>query len=249
MRNIALFLCCFICISFNAKGQSNFKFIKLSNDIELVKISENAYMHISYAYMQGFGRVGSNGLIFINGKEAFLFDSPGNDSLTQALTSWICDTMKLRLVGFVPNHWHGDCMGGLKYLQSKGIKTYANQLTIDIAKQKNLPVPETGFKDSIALYIGKTLIKCYYLGAAHSMDNIVVWIPSEQILFAGCMVKAMSSQNLGNTVDGDINAYQATIENVCKVFPSAKVVIPGHGQLGGFELLTHTLDLAKNIKK
>ena len=249
MKKIGIFLCCFISIGFNALGQSDCKSIKLSPDIELVKISENAYMHISYAFMPGFGRVGSNGLIFINGKEAFLFDSPGNDSLTQALTSWICDSMQLRLVCFIPNHWHEDCMGGLKYLQSKGVKTYANQMTIDIAKQKNLPVPETGFTDSLELHLGEKLVKCYYFGAAHSMDNIVVWVPSEQILFAGCMAKAMASQSLGNTVDGDVNAYPATIEKVYNKFSSAKIVIPGHGALGGVELLRHTIDLTKNIKK
>ncbi|HEY9125164.1 MAG TPA: subclass B1 metallo-beta-lactamase [Bacteroidales bacterium] len=249
MRKIRFFLYCFISISVSVLGQSNYKSIKLSPDIELVKISENAYMHVSYAFMPGFGRVGSNGLIFINEKEALLFDTPGNDSLTQVLTSWICDTMQFRLVGFVPNHWHDDCMGGLKYLQSIGIKTYANQMTINIAKQKNLPVPEIGFTDSLELRLGKKLVKCYYFGAAHSADNIVVWVPSEQILFAGCMAKAISSQNLGNTADGDVNAYPATIKKVYNKFGSAKVVIPGHGSLGGLELLTHTIDLAKNIKK
>lgn len=245
MRKIFISLFCIISLSFNVLGQSNYKSIKLSSDIELVKISENAYMHISYTYMQGFGRVGSNGLIVVNGKEALLFDSPGNDSLTQALTSWICDSMQLKLVGFVPNHWHGDCMGGLKYLQSKGIKTYANQMTIDIAKQKSLPVPEIGFSDSLELRLGEKLVKCYYFGAAHSVDNIVVWVPSEQILFAGCMVKTMSSQNLGNTADGDVNAYPVTIEKVYNKFLSAKTVIPGHGSLGGVELLMHTIDLTK----
>ncbi len=83
----------------------------------------------------------------------------------------------------------------------------------------------------------------YYLGAAHSMDNIVVWIPSEQILFPACMVKSIGSKNLGNTTDGDLTAYPKTLAKLIKKFPSAKIVIPGHGKHGGLELIKHTIEL------
>jgi metallo-beta-lactamase class B len=181
-------------------------------------------------------------MIFINGNDAFLFDTPVTDSLTMDLVSWLRDSMKLKIVGFIPNHWHVDCMGGLKYLQSQKIESYANQMTIDIAKTKDLPVPTHGFKDSLKLHLGDKLIECYYFGAAHTLDNIVVWIPSEQILFAGCMVKSLNS-DLGNTVDGDLIAYPKTIDKLIERFSKAKIVIPGHGQFGGIELIKHTKDL------
>ena len=156
--------------------------------------------------------------------------------------------MKLKVVGFVPNHWHVDCMGGLGFLLNQNIESYANQMTIDIAKSKGLPIPKYGFKDSLQLKLGDKLIHCYYLGAAHTKDNIVVWIPSEQILFAGCMVKSMGSNDLGNTVDGDLKAYPITIDKLIDKLPNAKIVIPGHGQYGGIELIKHTKDLTM-IKK
>ena len=226
-------------------SQSDYKTIKISNDIELVKISDNAYMHISYFELQKYGRIGANGLIFINDSKAFLFDSPWNDSLTKDLISWIADSMKIEVVGFVPNHWHGDCMGGIGYLQKQNIETYANQMTIDIAKSNDLATPTHAFKDSLQLQLGDKLIQCYYLGAAHSLDNIVVWIPSEQILFAGCMVKSLNAKDLGNTADGDLVAYPKTLERLIKKFPNAKVVIPGHGPFGGLDLIKHTIDLSK----
>jgi len=223
--------------------------IKVSDDVELVKINENAYVHVSYANQPKYGRIGANGLLLINKKEAFLFDSPWTDSMTRDLVNFIVDSMELTVVGFIPNHWHIDCMGGLGYLKSQNIESYANQMTIDIAKSKALPVPDHGFKDSIQLRLSNKLIKCYYLGAAHSLDNIVVWIPSEEILFAGCMVKSVNSKNLGNTADGDLTAYPETLESLIKKFPNAKIVIPGHGQFGGLELISHTLDMANKKAK
>lgn len=231
-------------IQFNGFSQTDYKKIIVSEDIELIKLSDNAYVHVSYSDLPDFGRFPSNGLIFINKSEAFLFDTPVTDSLTMDLVSRIEDTMKLKLVGFVPNHWHNDCMGGLGFLQNQYIESYANQLTIDFAKSNNLPIPEHGFKDSLQLQLGDKWIKCFYFGAAHSLDNIVVWIPSEQILFAGCMIKSINSKNLGNTADGDLMAYPKTIDKLINTFPTAKIVIPGHGQFGGLDLIKHTKELS-----
>jgi metallo-beta-lactamase class B len=222
--------------------------IKLSPDIELIKLSDNAYVHVSYAELPKFGRFASNGLVYVNGGEAMLFDTPVTDSLTIALVSWIRDSLKVKLVGFLPNHWHSDCMGGLGYLKSAGIPSFANKMTADIARSKKLPVPEKTFSDSLTLKAGKEGIHCYYLGSAHSTDNIVAWIPSEKILFAGCMAKSLDSKNLGNVTDGDLTAYPKTIDRVIAKFPDARIVIPGHGSVGGAELLRHTLDLAKQAQ-
>jgi metallo-beta-lactamase class B len=77
------------------------------------------------------------------------------------------------------------------------------------------------------------------------MDNIVVWIPAEKVLFPGCLVKEVNAKGLGNTVDGDLKAYPRTIENLLQKFPDAKIVIPGHGAFGGTELITHMKELLK----
>lgn len=231
-------------IHFKVFTQPDYKMINISDNIELIKLSENAYIHISYLELPNYGRTPANGLIFISGGDAFVFDSPWTDSLTMDLFSYLTDSMKLRIAGFVPNHWHIDCMGGLGYIKDQKIETYANQMTIDIAKSKNLPVPDHGFKDSLQLHLGKKIIQCFYPGAAHSLDNIVVWIPSERILFAGCMIKSLNARDLGNTTDGALTAYPVTIDKLIDNFKDAKIVIPGHGQSGGLDLLEHTRELA-----
>ncbi|BDX37869.1 beta-lactamase [Tenuifilaceae bacterium CYCD] len=242
MKTIIFFLCLVIA---SANYAQTYTQIKVNNDITLVKISDDAFIHISYASDTNFGRFPSNGIILTNNNEAFLFDTPFTNEHTKELLDFITDSLRLKAIGFVPNHWHNDCVGGVEYLKSIGVKTYANQLTIDILKEKGLPYPEIGFKDSLQLFLGNKEILCYYLGAAHSMDNIVVWISSEQILFAGCMAKNIDSKNLGNTADGDLKAYPTTIQKVIDKFPNAKIVIPGHGNFGGIELLIHTHELCQ----
>jgi metallo-beta-lactamase class B len=221
--------------------------ISVSPDLELIKISDNTYLHVSYYDLPDYGRISANGLIFIVNSRAILFDTPWNDSLTFLLTGFLKDHMGINLTAFVPNHWHEDCMGGLRAIKSQKISSFANQMTIDISKQKGLPVPDHGFRDSMELKLGQESVYCYFLGAAHSMDNIVVWIPSEGILFPGCMCKSIDSESLGNLKDGDINSYRATIEKVLGKFGMARIVVPGHGSPGGKELLVRTKELAERF--
>jgi metallo-beta-lactamase class B len=230
---------------FAAHAQPAYRRIAVAKDIELIQLSESAFVHVSWSELPDYGWFPSNGLVFASKGEAFLFDTPMTESLTKDLVSWITDSLKVKIVGFVPNHWHRDCTGGLAYLHGKKVKSYANQQTIDLARSKGLPLPEVGFKDSLQLKLGDRTIQCFYPGAAHSTDNIVVWIPSEKILFAGCMVKSMDAKNLGNTADGDLKAYPNTLRLVLRKFSGAKIVIPGHGDFGGIELINHSLSLLK----
>ena len=241
-RKLFFIVFCLI-IADNSFSQNNYSKIFITKDIGIIRISGNAYVHVSYDNIPSFGRVASNGLIFTDNGRAYLFDTPVSDSLTQILVDWIEDTLKCRIAAFVPNHWHSDCMGGLAYLQSLGIKSYANDKTVKIAVSKKLPVPAFGFKDSLILNKTSKKIICYYLGAAHADDNIVVWIPSERILFPGCMVKGIESSGLGNTADGDLSEYPETLRKIINKFKNIKYVIPGHGNVGGTELLDRTLKL------
>jgi metallo-beta-lactamase class B len=243
----ALFLLSFGILNLTGMCQIQDEIIAISKDLELIKITENAYLHVSYANLPEYGRVSANGLVFIHGKNAFLFDTPWTDSLTKDLISYLRDRMGLNIRGFIPNHWHSDCMGGLGYLLSQNIETYANQKTIEIARKEGLPVAAHSFQDSLRLFLDDKIIECYFPGAAHSKDNIVVWIPSEKILFPGCMVKSLYSTDLGNVADGDLKSYPATIDNLIKKFKTAEIVIPGHGKAGGLDLLHHTMDLLQNI--
>ncbi|GHT54487.1 hypothetical protein FACS189451_09580 [Bacteroidia bacterium] len=116
-------------------------------------------------------------------------------------------------------------------------------MTIELAKEHRMPVPQIGFTDSLHLSLHSEDVYCYYLGGGHSTDNIVVWIPSEKILFGGCLLKDIHSKGLGNISDAKLEEWPETIGNVIAKFPDATIVIPGHGQIGGKELLQHTKKL------
>lgn len=85
----------------------------------------------------------------------------------------------------------------------------------------------------------------YYPGESHSPDNIVVYIPSKQILFGGCMVKEQAATSLGNTADADLEKWLVAIKRVKEKFAkeTVKYVVPGHGLVGTAQALDRTLEL------
>lgn len=217
----------------------------ISRDLQLIRLSERMFVHVSWTEHEQWGRFSSNGLVYVSGNQAFLFDTPMSDELTEQLILFIYDSLNVTLTGFIPNHWHDDCMGGIDVVHRHGIKSYALELTRTIAKENGITVPQFGFQDSLIINFSGLPIECRFFGAGHSMDNIVVWFPSEKILFGGCLIKDLHSTRLGNYVDGDIKAWPVSVQRVMNAYPDARYVIPGHGESGDLSLLSHTLDLLK----
>lgn len=217
--------------------------LKVTDSITLTQVSPHTWVHTSLADIGSFGSVYSNGLVVISKGEALLLDTPVTDAQTESLVRFISDSMRAEVTQFMPNHWHDDCMGGLGYLQSQGIVSYANRMTVAEAEKHGLPVPDHGFAKSLTLKVGDIKVVCRYEGGGHTPDNTVAWIPSEKVLFGGCLVKDAKATWIGNTSDADMQAWPGTMKRVCKRYKKASFVVPGHGPWGGTELLTHTLEL------
>ena len=98
----------------------------------------------------------------------------------------------------------------------------------------------------MSLSCGDNRVELSFLGGGHTIDNIVAWIPAMKILFGGCLVKSLNARNLGNTKEADLMSYPATLKKVREKYSEAKIVIPGHGQPGGIELIDHTIKLCNN---
>lgn len=139
-------------------------------------------------------------------------------------------------------------MEGLDIVIQNGIKSYSYELTRTIARRKGLPIPEFGFDPKIEIIVGQNKVICYHLGEAHTKDGIVIWIPSEKILFGGNGIRNHNGW-VGNIGDANLKDWSNTVEKIKDEFGTAKIVIPGHGKHGGTELLDYTIELYKTDNK
>lgn len=222
------------------------KSIKLSEDIRVEEISSGIWLHTTYMDVEGYGKVGANGLIVINGQVAMMIDLPWTNEQTGILFDWVKDKQQAKIQTVVPTHSHTDCAGGLAEAHKRGANSWAFVETIEKLKKRKRAVPKHGFAKTKRLTCGDVVIELAYLGAGHTRDNIVAWIPSQKVLFGGCLVKSLEAKNLGNTKEADLGSYPKTLKTVLQKYASAKVIVPGHGKPGSSQLIKHTIELCNN---
>ncbi len=213
--------------------------IKVSDNLTLHKLSEHSYIHTQR---------NNNGLVYINQGEAIIVSTPNSDIETQNLIDWVRNEQKAKIVGYIIDRWHTDAMEGLDIVKKNGIKSYSYELTRTIAKEKGLPIPDIGFDPKLELNVGGNKVICHFLGEAHTKDGIVVWIPSEQILFAGNGIRTYNGW-VGNIGDANLEEWSNTAKRIKKEYETAKIVVPGHGRYGGSELIDYTIELYNTENK
>jgi metallo-beta-lactamase class B len=217
--------------------------IHICDDVELSSIAEGVWVHTTYFDVPGYGRVPANGLVVVDGEEAMLIDLPWTDQQTAALFDWVAGEHGAVVKTVVPTHFHDDCMGGLAEAHRRRAVSYGLVKTIEIARQKGLPIPQIPYQYRTMVRCGRTVALMTHFGAGHTTDNVVAWLPRQGVLFGGCLIKSLDSPSLGNTKDGDLEAYPITLRKVLAAYRHAKIVVPGHGDWGGPELIEHTLKL------
>jgi metallo-beta-lactamase class B len=72
---------------------------------------------------------------------------------------------------------------------------------------------------------------------------VIVYFPKRKILFGGCMIKSLDSKDAGYTADADMQKWPRSVERVLAKYKDAKIIVPGHGNWGGIQLVKHTIQL------
>ncbi|WP_296701343.1 subclass B1 metallo-beta-lactamase [Algoriphagus sp.] len=158
------------------------------------------------------------------------------------MINWLEKDQKAKVKGVIATHFHWDCLGGLNEFHKKDIPSYATDKTIKFAKAEGYPIPKNGFKKKLNLQAGNLNVINQFLGEGHTKDNFVAYVPSDKVIFGGCMIKALGAGN-GNLEDANVAEWSVTVSKIKTTFPETKIVIPGHGKIGGMELLDYTIEL------
>ncbi len=210
-------------------------------ELSISALSDNLYLHESFMQTKQFGFVGSNGLIFVDGKDAYLIDTPWSEADTIKLVQWV-EHQGLTLTASVSTHSHEDRTAGVGYLNSIGVDTYASTHTNQLLEKAGHPQTKQQFTPGQFDFLNQK-IEVYFVGAGHTHDNLVVWFPESKLLYGGCLVKSLSSKTLGYYGEADLIAWPNSIKQLQVQFADSEQVLPGHGDIGTGVLLSHTIKL------
>jgi metallo-beta-lactamase class B len=194
----------------------------------LTALRPGVWMHRSWGEVDG-QRYAANGLLV----GSILIDTAWTPEQTSALLAGA----KVRKV--LVTHAHADRVAGLDVLAAAGVQTYGLERTQFEARAHGRPAPAHVIAEQGEFVEGDARVLYFFPGAAHAPDNLVVYVPAQKVLFGGCMVRALDS-GLGPLDEADLKSWQLAIERVTTRFPDATLIVPGHGEPGGRELLAHT---------
>ena len=212
--------------------------------IQTQSIAPGVWVHTSHHEIPGAGTFPSNGLVVKGTQGAVIIDTAWGLEPTAELLDWASHEAG-SVSAIVVTHWHDDRTSGLPEAHQRGIKSYASSKTIEEAKRHGAPVPSHSLEELATLAALGIEGETFYPGPGHTDDNLVVWLPTSQVLFGGCLVKAASATSLGYVADASVATWPSSVRAVEERYPSARVVVPGHGDAGGRELLEHTRALAE----
>lgn len=215
--------------------------------VRLYRLADKVWSHVT-THRFGDTVFPSNGLIVMDGDSLLLIDTAWGQRGTEGLLQAIERTIGAPVSRVISTYFHDDRVSGTQHLAETGALTFATPLTRSLAMAHGNEVPENSIEglSEIGSLVSFGPIQIFYPGAAHTADNIVVYVPEAQVLFGGCAVHEATRQSAGNTADADLSEWPKSVQRIQQRFPEARVVVPGHGVPGGVQLLQHTISLVRS---
>ena len=229
----------------SAYGQAS----KPADTIQLkpVQVAPHTY------FVQGFPAMGtsanqnfiSNAGFVVTPKGVVVVDALGSPILAQKLIAEVNKITNQKVVALIVSHYHADHIYGLQEFKKIGAKIYAqvegrNYLSSETAKQRliasridfapwvnantKLISADVWIDQKLKLSSGGIDFFISRVGPAHAPEDLMVYVPSEKVLFAGDLVFRGRIPFVGNA---DSKGWLLGLDEIEKFNP--KIVIPGHG--------------------
>lgn len=207
------------------------------------ELTAGVWLVTSVSDLPGFGAVSSNALLVEGPEGSLLIDAPATNDQTAKVLAFAEKVRKKPVLGAIGTHAHVDRIGGFGACHASGIPTYALAQTRKLALEGGLPQPQREVTSGETLKVAGIPCQVRWLGAGHTPDNGVVWLPVQHVLFGGCLVKEMQARTPGNLAEADLAGWLQVMDRLVAEFSKAPWVIPGHGAPGDGQLLSHTRTL------
>ncbi len=241
---------------------------QISADLYYSEIQDSVYLITHH-----FPTYGSNSLfVLLSGKQGVLIDTPHETTGTRSLLKWIKFSFGDLQLTAINTGWHQDNLGGNEYLLSLKIPVYGPGLTASLItdhgnelkdlvleqtsslddkryyqsyKELNFLPPDHTFPidEGLLLEKGGETFEVYFPGESHTIDNTVVYLHNNRVLFGGCMILSIRHQRPGFIDHANMIEWPVSVNKVIQKFPSSETVIPGHGPHGNARLLDHTVKI------
>jgi len=187
----------------------------------------------------------SNAGFVVTSGGVVVVDALGSPVLAKKLIAEIRKVTNQKIVAVIVSHYHADHIYGLQEFKKIGATIYAqgegrNYLSSETAKQRliasrvdfapwvnantRLISADVWIDKTFNLKVGRVDFLISRVGPAHAPEDLMVYVPSEKVLFAGDLVFRGRIPFVGNA---DSKGWLLALDEIERLNPN--VVIPGHG--------------------
>jgi len=215
--------------------------------VALSKIADGVWVHTTNYSLPGQSPIPVNGLVVEDGEELILVDGAWGELATISLLEKIKAETGKTPSKMIVTHHHADRTAGVDAAEWRGLQVFTHPDTPRLAVSAGFHAPDTSVAALKAprsrTRVGS--VEVAFPGHGHTSDNLIVYIPSVDILYGGCTVRGAGSKSLGNDIDADLDKWAESLEWMKATYPKAKLVVPGHGKGANLSLLDATYALIK----
>jgi len=219
------------------------------------ELSEVAPGVLAYVQPDGSWMINNTGVI-LGRYGVVLIDTTSTEARNRALLAAVGERAGgLPVRAAVNTHHHGDHTYG-NWLLPAGIPIVAHHRcrdevlragmvaralfpTADYGRVELAP-PTLTFERSLTLHVDETRVELIFVGPAHTLGDVIAWLPGQEVVFTGDLVFHGCHPFLA---EGCLANYPAALQRVRDL--GAQVLIPGHGPLAAPEVLDGMLDYAE----
>lgn len=217
------------------------------------KVAKNVWTSIGATQYYSYENGGhNNNLSFVIGTDSILVVNGGSSYLlAKALHDEIKKISVLPVKYVVDENGQSHAILGNGYWKEQGAKIIAHVDALEEISEQGLEglenlqtilkeraegtdliaVDET-FTDQLTLDLGGLQVELIHFGPAHSVGDISVFVPDNNVLIAGDM--AFQQRLLPIFPDTDTAEWLDTWNNAFAPFAEDKIIIPGHGDVTDF---------------
>ncbi|WP_291843247.1 subclass B1 metallo-beta-lactamase [Maricaulis sp.] len=210
--------------------------------IDIEPVADGVWRHVSFQDLGGAAPTPSNGLVIETPVGLVLVDTAWGEAETRQLLAVIERQFGQRVIAAIVTHAHEDRIGGADVLAAADIPVYATPEINAAARERGLPEAAHALGEGLPPALMVAGLSWLAVEGGHARENIVVYHAPSRTLFGGCFIRPLEYRGVGYVEDGDVPAWPAALERARAAYLEAVHVVPGHGQVGGPELITHTIE-------
>jgi len=206
-------------------------------------------------YVEGMSALGSPGNQNFISNAAFVvtpagvvvIDALGSPALAKRLVAEIAKVTPQPITHVIVTHYHADHIYGLQTFKAQGARLVAHRaalaylnsetarLRLQVSREELAPWVDANTHLTLAdewlegpkvLTVGGVRFEINPVGPAHTPEDLVVYLPSEKVLFAGDLVFRSRVPYVGQA---DSRHWITALDSLLKF--DTQVIVPGHGAL------------------